>query len=387
MGVSETGRRRAVITGIADTPVGKVPDRTTTQLYADAAIAAAADAGVDLADVDGLISGNGRFDSFLYHGDMLAEYLGIAPAHASSVTTGGSTTAQVLMQAVSLVESARCDHVLVVMADKLATGVERGAVVESMATIGHPRYESPSGPMIPALYALLAQRYYWEYGIDPQDVAEVAVVDRYHASLTSTAQYRDPITAGDVLESRLIADPIHLLECAPVSDAGAAVMVSVDREGARHTPVRVLGMGEARRYEHVSQASSLTETGAVDSGKRAFATAGLSPSDVDVAYVYDAFAYIMCMQLEDLGFCAKGEGASFVASGNTRLGGSLPTNTHGGLLSHSHAGRPSSLLMVTEAVRQLRGDCGERQVAGAEVALVHTEGGILASHMTLLLGK
>jgi acetyl-CoA acetyltransferase len=378
----------AVITGIAETPVGKVPDLTCTQLYADATLDAIADAGIAPEDVDGLISGNSRFEPFLYHADMLSEYLGIQPAHAVTLNTGGSTTGQALAHAATLISSGQCRHVVVVMADKLATGIDRSAVIESMATIGHPRYEAPFGPSIPALYALLGQRYQWECGVTPEQIAEVAVVDRYHASLGERAQYREPITVEDVLGSRLIADPLHLLECAPVSDAGAAIVVSaVDSGAGAHPLVSLMGLGEGRRFEHVSQAASLTETAAVESGRAAFAMAGVAPEDIDVAMVYDAFTFIQCMQLEDLGFCAKGEGGAFVADGNTRLGGRLPVNTNGGVLSHSHAGRPSGLLLITEAVAQLRGEAGGAQVADAELALVHTEGGILASHCTLILGR
>ena len=381
-----TLNRSASITGIAETKVGKVPERTVTELYADAVVAAVADAGLTLEDVDGLISGNARFEPYLYHADMLAEYLNIQPAHALNVTTGGSTTGQTLAHAAMLVATGQCRNVVVVMADKLATGVDRSAVVESMSTIGHPRFEAPYGPMVPALYALFAQRYQWQYGIDPAHVAEVAVVDRYHASLGETAQYREPLTADDVLSSRLIADPVHLLECSPVSDAGAAVVVSAPEAQGPHRPVLLLGLGEARSFEHVSSAPVLHETVAGESSRIAFEMAGLTHDDVDVAMIYDAFAFIMCMQLEDIGFCEKGAGGEFVAAGHTRLGGTLPTNTHGGVLSHSHAGRPSSLFLVTEAVQQLRGTCGARQVERAEVALVHMEGGIIASHCTALLG-
>jgi acetyl-CoA acetyltransferase len=381
-----TLQRAASITGIAETKVGKVPELTGTELYADATVRAVADAGIALEDVDGLISGNARFESYLYHADMLAEYLNIHPAHALNVTTGGSTTGQMLGHAAMLVATGQCRNVVVVMADKLATGVDRSAVVESMATIGHPQFESPYGPMIPALYALFAQRYQWQYDIDPAHVAEVAVVDRYHASLGDAAQYREPLTVDDVLSSRVIADPIHLLECSPVSDAGAAIVVSASDAEGPHRPVHLLGYGEARSFEHVSAAPVMHETVAGTSARIALEMAGVTLDDIDVAMIYDAFAFIMCMQLEDIGFCEKGAGGEFVAAGNTRLGGSLPTNTHGGVLSHSHAGRPSSLFLITEAVQQLRGTCGARQVDGAELALVHTEGGIIASHCTAILG-
>jgi acetyl-CoA acetyltransferase len=382
-----TLKQAAAIVGIAETPVGKVPGRTTTELYADAVVGAVADAGLTLEDVDGLITGNARFESYLYHADMVAEYLNIQPPHAINVSTGGSTTGQALGHAAMLVATGQCRNVVVAMADKLATGVDRSTVVESMATIGHPNFEAPYGPMIPALYALFAQRYQWRYGIDPAHVAEVAVVDRFHASLGDTAQYREPLDVDDVLSSRVIADPIHLLECSPVSDGGAAIVVSAPEVDGPHRRVALLGIGEARGFEHVSSAPTLDATAAGESARAALEMAGVTLADVDVAMIYDAFAFIMCMQLEDIGFCEKGAGGDFVAAGNTRLGGALPVNTHGGVLSHSHAGRPSSLFLITEAVHQLRGECGRRQVQDAELALVHMEGGIIASHCTAILGS
>jgi acetyl-CoA acetyltransferase len=315
--------------------------------------------------------------------------MGIRPRRCLSVATGGSTSVSLLLYAQSAIRAGEIDNVVIVAADNLATGLGTDAAVESFAAIGHPQYEAPYGVMIPALYALFAMRYLVELGVAPEEVAQAAVTDRYHASLNPAAQYRDPIGVDDVLGSRMVADPLHLLECAPVSDAGSAVVLGGDGRiaAAPNGSVRILGIGEAHQHEHIIEADSLVATAASISGERAFAAAGVSRADIDVAMIYDAFAFIQCMQLEDLGFCDKGEGGAFVASGATRVGGALPTNTHGGVLSHSHAGKPSGLNMVIEATRQLRGECGDRQVAGAEVALVHTEGGLLASHATAVLAK
>jgi len=377
------------VAGIGETPVGKVPEFTSIQLHASAIIDAVRDAGVELADIDCLITGNSRVQPYLYHAEMIAEYLGITPTHCMTVNTGGSTTASLVDVSAAMLETGRCNVAVIAKADNLATGMGRSATVESMASIGHPEFESHTGPFIVALYALLAARYMHEYDVTAEQLATVAVVDRYHASLNPAAQYRTAISVADVVGSRMICDPLHLLECAPVSDAGGAVVLTrADRaRDLRHPPVLLLGAGESHVFEHVSQAPSLTVTGAVESGRAAFAAAGVTPADIDVAMVYDAFSFIQCLQLEDLGFCAKGEGGAFVADGHTRLGGSLPINTHGGVLSHSHAGKPSSLFLITEAVRQLRGDCDARQVDGADLALVHAEGGILASHSTLVFGR
>lgn len=380
---------RAAIVGIGETPIGKVPELTSVQLHAMAVRDAVKDAGLELHEVDGLITGNSRVAPYLYHAEMVAEYLGITPRHCLTVNTGGSTSVALLEHAAAMIAAGVCTNVVIAKGDNLATGMGRDATVASMATIGHPQFEFPYGPLIPGLYALLAARYMHEYGVTDEEVAAAAVTDRFHASLNPAAQYRELITVDDVLGSRLIADPLHLLDCAPVSDGGGALVVtSGDRAvDLRQPPVHVLGIGESHVFEHVTQAPDLAVTGAVESGAEAFRRAGVGHDDVDLAMIYDAFSFIQPMQLEDLGFCAKGQGGAFIAEGHTRLGGALPVNTHGGVLSHGHPGKPSALFMVVEAVRQLRGQCEQRQVSDARVALVHTEGGILASHCTAILGS
>ena len=242
---------------------------------------------------------------------------------------------------------------------------------------------------MPVSYAFLARAHMHEFGTTEEQLASVAVTTRAHAALNPAAEKRDLITVRDVLESRLIADPLHLLDCSLVSDGGSAVVVTrADRAADHpHRPIYLLGAGEGHSHEHISAAHSLTASAARESGERAYAMAGLSPDDVDFAELYDCFTPVVLIELEDLGFCAKGEGGPFVEAGHTALGGRLPTNTHGGLLSHTHPGNPGSMFALTEAVMQLRGDAGERQVEGAEVGLVHAQGGILSSHCTLLLGR
>lgn len=382
-------RGKTAIVGMGETEVGAVSQLSCTQLYAKAIKLAVADAGLQMQDIDGIITGNSRPEPYLYHAEMIAEYLQIHPTYCLSVNTGGGTTVAVMHHAATAIASRICNNVVIVMADNLISGMGRDEAVASLATVGHPQFEYPYGPSIPSLYALIAHRYMHEYGVTSEQFAVVSVTDRYHASLHPGAQFRKPITVDDVLNSKMISYPLHLLDCAPISDGGCAiVMTSAEHARAlRQEPVYFLGVGEAHPYEHVSQAVHLTRTGAEESGRRAYAMAGLGPKNIDVAMIYDAFSFLTCIQIEDLGFCAKGEGGVFVAAGETRLGGRLPVNTHGGLLSHSHAGRPSSLFLVTEAVQQLRGQCQDRQVPGARTALVHAEGGILSSHATAILGK
>jgi len=375
------------VVGVGETQVGKLPGRTSLSLYAEAIERAAEDASLRVTDIDCLITGNSRVQPYLYHSEAVAEYMGIQPSRCLTTGTGGSTTISLVRHAQALVDARQCSNVIVAVADNLATGLGTDGTVESMAGIGHPQYEAPYGVFIPGLYALVAQRYLFEFGISPLDLAEVAVSDRMHATLNPAAQYRTPISAEDVIASKLISDPLHLYECAPISDGGCAVVVGHSdraRSVGKQT-VALEGFGESHRYEHLIHSGDVVNTGAAESGLQAYTEAGIGPSEIDVAYVYDAFAFIQCMQLEDLGFCKKGEGAAFVASGATRPGGSLPVNTHGGVLSHSHAGKPSALFQLVEAVRQLRDECGERQIAGVTTALVHAEGGILASHSTMIL--
>jgi acetyl-CoA acetyltransferase len=265
----------------------------------------------------------------------------------------------------------------------------RARALELQSSGGHPEFERPYGATVPAYYALVARAHMHEYGTKPEDLAEVAVAARAHAARNPAAQMQTPIAVADVLASRLVADPLHLLDCSLVSDGGAAIVVTSAARARDfpHRPVWLLGVGEGHSHEHISQARSLTTSAAVESGRRAYAMAGLGSRDVDFAQLYDCFTPVVLIELEDLGFCAKGEGGAFVAGGRIGPGGTLPVNTHGGLLSHCHPGNPGSMFALTEAVRQLRGEAGLRQLARAEVALVHGQGGILSSHCTVLLGR
>jgi acetyl-CoA acetyltransferase len=382
-------RGSVAIVGAADTAVGKVPDKDATQLCVEAALRALADAGMRKEQVDGLVTCNSMAQPRMYHAEAIAEYLQIFPRWCLSANAGGGTTFSVIAQAAAAIQAGLCETVLVSMADSLRSGLSRAQAMVTQSSSGHPEFETPYGATVPGYYALIAQAYLYEFGATPEQFAAVAVTHRAHAALHPHAQMREPITVEDVLASRLIADPLRLLDCSLVSDGGAAIVLT-RAERARdfpHAPVVLLGAGEAHGHEHISQAQSLTTSFAKHSGERAYAMAKLGPRDVDVAYVYDCFTPVVLVELEDLGFCKPGEAGAFVAEGRARIGGELPINTHGGLLSHCHPGNPGSMFAVTEAVTQLRGTAGTRQVAGAEVSLLHAQGGILSSHATLLLGK
>ena len=382
-------RGKVAIVGAADTEVGAVPGLSATQLCVDAIGGALADAGISKDQVDGLVTCNSMAEPYMYHAEMIAEYLQIFPGYCISVGAGGGTTFSILHHAASAIATGICDTVVIAMADSLRTGLSKEQAMAMMSSAGHPQFESPYGPTIPSFYALIARAHMETYGTAPEQLAAVAVNARQHAALNPAAQKRDPISIEDVINSRLIADPLHLLDCSLVSDGGAAVVLTSAERAADfpHQPVYLLGAGEGHGHEHISQAQSLTTSAAVESGRRAYEMAGLAPADIDVAELYDCFTPVVLIELEDLGFCEKGAAGAFVESGALALGGALPTNTHGGLLSHCHPGNPGSMFALTEAVTQLRHQAQDRQVKDAEVALVHGQGGIMSSHCTLILGR
>jgi acetyl-CoA acetyltransferase len=384
-----SSRGQVAIVGAADTEVGKVPQLGATALCVEAAIRALDDAGISKDQIDGLVTCNSMAEPHMYHAEAIAEYLQIFPRYCVTAAAGGGTTFSVLQNAASAIATGVCNTVLISMADSLRTGLSREQALKLQSSTGHSQFEIPYGATVPAYYALIARAYMDEYGATPEQFAAVAVSARSHAALNENAQMRDIISVDDVLGSRMIADPLHLLDCSLVSDGGAAVILtSADRApDFPHDPVYLLGAGEGHGHEHISQARSLTTSAAVESGSRAFEMAGLGPADVDIAEIYDCFTPVVLIELEDLGFCNKGEAGDFVEAGETALGGSLPMNTHGGLLSHCHPGNPGSMFALTEAVTQLRRCAGDRQVEDAEVALVHAQGGIMSSHATLILGR
>tara|TARA_R110001599_G_scaffold353815_1_gene598801 strand:+ start:44897 stop:46075 length:1179 start_codon:yes stop_codon:yes gene_type:complete len=381
-------RGKVAIVGVFDTEVGVVANRTPMELCVEAALGAVADAGLELSQVDGLITCNAMAQPMLYHAEAVAEYLQIFPRYCMAVGAGGGTTFSIIHHAASAIATGMADVIVVSMGDSLRSGLSRDQALLVQSSTGHPEFEQPYGPTVPAYYALIAQAHMSEYGTTAEQFAQIAVSGRAHASRNPTAQMREPITVADVLASRMIADPLHLLDCSLVSDGGSAIVLT-SAERARDMgapPIYLLGAGEGHSHEHISQARSLTTSAAREAGERAYRMAGLGPQDMDFAQLYDCFTPTVLIELEDLGFCAKGEGGAFVESGATMPGGDLPVNTHGGLLSHCHPGNPGSMFALTETVWQLRQAAGERQVANARSALVHAQGGIMSSHTALVLG-
>jgi acetyl-CoA acetyltransferase len=380
---------RAALTGACDTAVGELPGSSCMGLHAEAALGAVADAGLGLADIDGVLCAYSFTEPHLMLASVFCEHLGIHPGFCAAVQAGGATACVLVMQAAALVASGQCRHVLVVTGDNRLTGMSRDGAVAALSEVGHPQFERPYGISVPASYALVARRYMHEYGTTLEQLAAIAVEHRRHAARHPKAHKKAPITLDEVMNSRIIASPLRLLDCCLISDGGAAVVVSATdaARDAKGKPVAILGAGQGHTHEHIVTAPTLTDFGCKQSSKAAFERAGVSPADIDVAEIYDSFTITLLVELESIGFFARGEAGAAAAAGALGLGGKLPCNTHGGLLSYGHSGAAGGMFHVVEAVRQLRGLAETRQVPDAELAFVHGDGGILSAHCSLVLGR
>jgi len=316
---------------------------------------------------------------------VFAEHFGIRPAYAHAVQVGGATGLAMAMLAHQLVEAGVAKHVLAVGGENRLTGQSRDASILALAQVGHPDYEVPLGPTIPAYYGLVASRYMHEYGVTQEDLAEFAVLMRQHALTHPGAQFREVISVADVMASKPVALPLKLLDCCPVSDGGAAFVVS--REAPSEISVRVRGCAQAHTHQHVTAAPPLSELGAEIAIARAKEASGVAISDVRYAAVYDSFTITLAMLLEDLGLAGRGEAASRVRSGYFSRHGEMPLNTHGGLLSYGHCGVGGAMAHLVETQLQMTGRAGDRQVRDASLALLHGDGGVLSSHVTMFLER
>lgn len=387
--MNKSASGRVAIVGVGESDIGKVPNMTGLGLNAQAAKRALDDAGLKVSDIDGVLTAYSFTEPYFMLGSVLCEYLGLKPRYNASVVVGGGSPAVMLKHATEAILAGSADTILVCAGENRATGQSRDSAVSALLAVGHPYFEQPYGGSIPGFYAMIAQRHMHVYGTTREHLAHIAVNTRRHALLHPNAHMKTPITLQDVLSAKPIADPLGMLDCCLISDAGGAFIVtSAERaKDLKSKPAYLLGIGEHHTHEHIMCAPSLTEFGAKESGKRAYEMAGVMPSDIDVAQLYDCFSIVPLIELEELGFCEPGEGGAFFADGRASIGGKLPINTHGGMLSHAHAGAAGGLFGIVEGVRQLRGGLGPRQVEGAELALVHNEGGILSSHCTLILGN
>jgi acetyl-CoA acetyltransferase len=389
--VSRSSISNAAIAGIGESRLGRVPGMSALDLQREAADAALADAGLRLSDVDGLLTTPVRTENWAMPCGMVAQAFGLNPRYLATLDVAGASGCSMVMHAAMAVVTGQADVVLCVAGQPSLSHRGRDATVKTLAGAGwaHPDLEAPFGPLVPTLYALVAQRHMAEYGTTPEQLAEVAVAMRGWAAMNPNAQKREPISIADVLTSPMVTSPLHVLDCALVSDGAAAVIVtSRERASDMRAPlVSPLGAGSGFSHAYIGDYLTPTTTGAVQSGRAAFGQAGVTPGDIDVAELYDCFTITVIVELEDLGFCARGEGGAFVAGGRIGPGGILPVTTHGGLLSAGHPGLGGGTFHVVEAVRQLRGEAGARQVLDAELALAHGNGGIIGLHCSLILGK
>lgn len=373
------------ITGVGLTSFGKLEGSTSLGLMSQAAALAIQDAGLKRTDIDGVLCGYSTVSPHIMLATVFAEHFGIRPSYAHAVQVGGATGLAMAMLAHHLVDAGVVRHVLVVSGENRLTGQSRDASVAALAQVGHPDYEVPLGPTIPAYYGLVASRYMREYRVTQEDFAEFAVLMRTHAHDHPGAQFQEPITVADVMASKPVALPLKLLDCCPVSDGGAAFVIS--RQPTGSTRVRVRGCAQAHTHQHVTAAPALSEFGAEISIAKARAAAGVAISDVRYAAVYDSFTITLAMLLEDLGLARRGEAAAQVRSGHFGRDGDMPLNTHGGLLSYGHCGVGGAMAHLVETHLQMTGRAEKRQVRDASLALLHGDGGVLSSHVSMFLER
>ncbi len=364
MPLHETG----AITGVGETKYMRGTDRTPLSLQLEASLNAIRDAGLKPTDIDGLIPYG--------HGAVAEDFItnfGIADLRFSATTPMGGASAVASIQcALAVIDAGICKHVLISLGRTGYSGGRIGTRVQQMPqfrTIGE--FEMPSGAIAPSqLYAVMARRHMEQYGTKSSQLAEIAVTTRYHASLNPNATMKNPITIEDHQSSRMISDPLRLLDCSLESDGGCAIVVSAaDRaRDMAKTPVIVMGVAEGHpdSPSAITQRPDLTTLGLAKAAPKAFGMAGVTHSDINVAEIYDCFTYIVMCQLEDMGFCKKGEGGSFIENGALGLNGRLPVNTHGGLLSQAHM---AGMNHIVELARQLRGEAAA-QVPNAQIGLV-----------------
>jgi acetyl-CoA acetyltransferase len=374
-------RGSAAIVGVAESDLGAVAeDMSAIDLMAQGVQRALADCGLRLRDIDGLLCATAQSRT---SGLSLAEYLGISPAFIDSTILGGSSFMFHVAHAQAALQLGLCTTAVIAYGSTQRTIGRRQASVRE-----YNPYETPFRPFLPSTaYALAASRHMHEFGTTREQLAAVAVAAREWALLNPVAWEKTPLTIPEVLSARMISYPFTIRDICLVTDGGGAViMTTAERaRSLRKPPIYVLGCGQGITHANISSMPDLTVTGALQSGRAAYDMARLGPRDIDVVELYDAFTINTILFLEDLGFCAKGEGGRFVSNGHIAPGGDVPVNTNGGGLSYCHPGMYGLFLLI-EAARQLRHECGARQVEECETAIAHGNGGVLSSQSTVILG-
>lgn len=371
------------VVGSGLTRYGRHEGRDSLDLMAQAGTLALADAGLQRQDIDGLLCGYSTTLPHLMLATRFAEHFGLQPRYAQAVQMGGATGLGLLMLAHHLVRSGAARRILVVAGENRMTGQSRDSVVQVLAQVGHPDYEVPLGASIPAYYGLVASRYMHAFGNSERDFAALAVLMRQHAGRHEGAQFRTPITEDEVLASRPIATPLKLLDCCATADGACAVVVSAEPAGAH--AVRIAGTAQHHNAQHVSAMSDLTTLGAGSCTAGALQAAGRSLAEVEYAGIYDSFTITLTMLLEEIGLAPRGRAGAWAREGRFGRDGAVPLNLHGGLLSYGHCGVAGAMAHLAEAHLQMTGRAGERQAARAGLALLHADGGVLSSHVSVVL--
>lgn len=380
--MSNTNLRGSVaVVATAESDLGLVPPNMSIyDLMAQATHRALNECGLKLSDIDGVFGAAAQSRMLAM---ALSEYLQIHPRYFDSTQIGGSSFMAHITHAMGAIEAGLCEVALI------AYGSTQRSLTRAATQSREPvPWNDPYKPVMPiSAYAMAAARHMHEFGTTREQLAEVAVAARQWALMNPVAWEKEPLTVDGVLNARMVSHPFTVRDCCLVTDGGGAIILTsaARAKDLDVKPVYVLGTGEHMSHANISEMPDFTTTGAAHSGPQAFEMAGLKPSDVDVLNLYDAFTINPILFLEDLGFCKKGEGGAFVSGGRIAPGGELPVNTNGGGLSYCHPGM-YGLLVLIEAVRQVQGVCGERQVPDAHVALAHGNGGVLSSQCTVLLG-
>jgi acetyl-CoA acetyltransferase len=388
MSAAMSAAMSAVIRGVAECPHGRSEQPSTMALHETLVDAALADAGLERGQVDALLTVSPRSDPYLVHAEALAERLGIEPGLCHSVEAGGTAPVVMAATAAAMIDAGAAEVAVVVAADMPLLAGSAG-YLSTLTQVGpiHPEFEASYGVTPRALYGLMARAYLHHHGLGEDALAAAAIHDRTMAARHPHARFREPLDLAGYLASPLVCDPLRRLDCGPVTDGGGAVvLVRRDRPATGHHPdVALAGVGQAVRHAHLSQAPSLVESAAGVAGARALAAAGATLDDVDVALVYDCFSIALLMNVEALGLAVPGTAAKELAAGSFGPGGRVVVNPHGGLLSHGYPARAAGMAQLVEAVVQVRGEAGERQVPGCTTALVHGMSGAQSGHAVAIL--
>lgn len=381
--MSDSLRRGAWLRGAGNTRFGRLPGSTPLTLMARAADAALAEAELSRAEIDGVLCGYATTLPHLMLADRFCEYASLQPAYAHGMAAGGATGGAMAMLARELVRAGRCRHVLVVAGENRLSGQSRDQSVQTLAQVGEPQIEVPNGASVPAYYALLASRYLMETGLPRDALADFAVLMRKHAGAHPDAHLREPLTAAAACAAKPVATPLLLSDCCPISDGAVALVVSAEPGPGR--PVRIAGAGQAHRHQHLCAIDSVMTTGAGEAATRALGEAGIGVDGLDYLAIYDSFTITLLMLLEEIGVAPRGGAPARLLAGDFDVDGALPLNTHGGLLAFGHSGVAGGLMHLAEATRQLAGRAGDRQIGPRRRALFHADGGVLSSHVSLVL--